>query len=43
MEEQGSNHGGDEAGGGSILVNVGEGRSKAATMVRVRELEVAFW
>ena len=29
MEEQGSNHGGGEGGGGRILVNVGEWRSKA--------------
>ena len=43
MEEQGSNHGGGEGGGGSILVNVGEWRSKAPTMVGVREVEVAFW
>ena len=42
MEEQGSNHGGGEGGGGSILVNVGEWRSKAPTMVWVREVEVAF-
>ena len=42
MEEQGSNHGGGEGGGGSILVNVGEGRSKAPTMVGAREVEVAF-
>ena len=40
MEEQGCNHGGGEGGGGSILVNVGEWRSKAATMVGVREVEV---
>ena len=43
MEEQGSNHGGGERGGGSILVNVGERKSKAPTMVGVREVEVAFW
>ena len=43
MEEQGSNHGVGEGGGGSILVNVGEWRSKAPTMVGVREVEVAFW
>ena len=42
MEEQGSNHGGGEAGGGSILVNVGEWRSKAPTMVGVGEVEVEF-
>ena len=42
MEEQGSNHGGGEVGGGSILVNVGEWRSKAPTMVWVRGVEVAF-
>ena len=40
MEEQGCNHGGGEGGGGSILVDVGEWRSKAATMVGVREVEV---
>ena len=43
MEEQGSNHGGGGGGGGSILVNVGEWRSKAPTMVEAREVEVAFW
>ena len=43
MEEQGSNHGVGEGGRGSILVNVGEWRSKAPTMVWVREVEVAFW
>ena len=43
MEEQGSNNGGGEGGGGSILVDVGEGKSKAPTMVGVREVEVAFW
>ena len=42
MEEQRSNHGVGEGGGGSILVNVGESRSKAPTMVRVGEVEVAF-
>ena len=42
MEQQGSNHGGGGEGGGSILVNVGEWRSKAATMVGVREVEVEF-
>ena len=36
MEEQGSNHGVGEGGEGSILVKVGEGRSKAPTMVGVR-------
>ena len=35
MEEQGSNR--------SILVDVGEVKSKAPTMVWVREVEVAFW
>ena len=43
MEVQGSNHGGCEVGGGSILVNVGEWKSKAPTMVGVREMEVTFW
>ena len=42
MEEQGSNHGGGEGGGGRIWVDVGEGRSKAPTMVGVREVEVEF-
>ena len=40
MEEQGSNHGGGEGGGG---IKIGERRSKAPTMVEVREVEVAFW
>ena len=39
MEEQGSNHGGGEGGGG---IKIGERRSKAPTMVGVREVEVAF-
>ena len=43
MEEPGTNHGGGEVGGGSILVNVGEWRRKVPTMVGVREVEVAFW
>ena len=43
MEQQGSNHGGGGGGGGSILVNVGEWRSKAATMVGVREVEVLMF
>ena len=43
MEEQGSNHGGGEGGGGRIWVNVGLRRSKAPTKVGVREVEVAFW
>ena len=43
MEEQGSNHGGGGGGGRSILVNVGECKSKAPTMVEVREVEVAFY
>ena len=45
MEEQGSNHGVGEGGGGSILVNVAEWKSKGPTMVGVREVEVevAFW
>ena len=43
MEEQGSSHGGGDGGGGSILVKVGEGRSKAPTMGGMREVEVAFW
>ena len=42
MEEQGSNHGGGEGGGGGILFHVKEWRSKAPTMVGVREVEVAF-
>ena len=42
MEQQGSNHGGAGEGGGSILANVGEWRSKAPTMVGVRDVEVAF-
>ena len=42
MEEQGFNLGGGEGGGGSILVNVGEWKSKAPTMVGVREVEVIF-
>ena len=42
MEEQGSNHGGGEGGAGRILVNVGEWKSKAPTMVGVREVEVEF-
>ena len=43
MEEQGSNHGVGEGGGGSILFDVGEWRGKAPTMVEVGEVEVAFW
>ena len=43
MEEQGSNHGGGEGGTGKIWVDVGEWKSKAPTMVGVREVEVAFW
>ena len=43
MEEQGSDHGVGEGGGGSILFHVGEWRSKAPTMVEVGEVEVAFW
>ena len=39
MKEQGSNHGAGEGGGG---INVGERRSKAPTMVGVREVEVEF-
>ena len=39
MEEQGSNHGGGEGGGGRIWVDVGECKSKAPTMVGVREVE----
>ena len=42
MEEQGSNHDGGEGGGGGILFHVGEWKSKAPTMVWVREVEVAF-
>ena len=42
MEEQGSNHGGCEGGGGRIWVDVGEWKSKAPTMVGVREVEVEF-
>ena len=42
MEEQGSNHGGGEGGGGRIWVDVGEWRSKAPTMVGVRYVEVAL-
>ena len=42
MEEQGSNHGGGEGGGGRIWVDVGEWKSKAPTMVGVREVEVEF-
>ena len=42
MEQQGSNHGGGEGGAGKISVNVGEWRSKAPTMVGVREVEVEF-
>ena len=42
MEEQGSNHGVGEGGGRSILVNVGKWKSKAPTMVGVREVEIAI-
>ena len=42
MEEQGSNHGGGEGGGGSILINVGEWKSKAPTMVGLGDAEVVF-
>ena len=42
MEEQGSNHGGGEGGGGNNLVDVEEWKSKAPTMVGVREVEVEF-
>ena len=42
MEEQGSNHGGGEGGEGSILLNVGEWKSKAPTMVGVGEVETEF-
>ena len=42
MEEQGSNHGGGEGGGGRIWVDVGEWKSKDPTMVGVREVEAEF-